>query len=286
MSQDEEQSIWDHLEELIKRLRKVVLAVTIATLGIASLPSDFNTISRLDFSNYRPLVSKVLETIQIALLPEGVNLIAFNWLDTFYIYVLVALTFGLLITLPLTAYEVYKFIAPALYTHERRSVFVFVVVFTILFSIGATYAYFVLLPTTFAVLYKFVYQTRVMPFFSVKDFFNMVTLGILGSGLFYTFPLVIYILVNIDLIEVQTLKDNRKLLFVGLTIVTAILTPDPTPLSMLLMVIPFYIIYEITIQIMDRLKRREKPADDVLKKGVRASMEFLEREQETSPPSE
>jgi sec-independent protein translocase protein TatC len=216
-----------------------------------------------------------MEVIQDSLLPEGVNLIAFNWLDTFYIYFLVAMVIGVLITLPYLAYHLYQFISPALYTHERRSVFTFVAVATLLFSIGAAYAWFILLPTTFNVLYRFVYQSRIMPFFSVKDFFNMVAFGLVGSGLFYTFPIVIWMLVITDLIEVKTLKDNRKQLFLGLIIVTAVLTPDPTPFSMLLMSIPFYLLYELTIQVLGRMKK--EPADMVLESGLRASRELLAR---------
>lgn len=283
MSHDDEQPIWDHLEELAIRLRRILFAVVIATLVFAALPSNLAQILKLDFSNYRPLVSTVMEVIQITLLPDDVNLIAFNWLDTFYIYILVAIALGVIVTLPFIAYELYLFIAPALYSHEKRSVSTFVAAFTVLFGIGAVYAYMILLPTTFKILYKFVYQSRVIPFFSVKDFFNMVAVGMFGSGLFYTFPMVIYLLVKADLIEVQTLKDNRKLLFVGLTIVTAILTPDPTPFSMLLMTIPFYILYELTIQILDRTRRREEKIDEVLEMGLRASRELLARSQVFSP---
>ena len=277
MSHDDELSIWDHLEELAQRLRRALFAVVVATIVVISSPSDIGRALKLDFSEYRPLIATVMEVIQESLLPEGVNLIAFNWLDTFYIYILVAMVLGIIITLPFLAYELYQFIAPALYPHERRSVYIFVSVVTVLFIIGAAYAWFILLPTTFAVLYRFVYQSRVLPFFSIKDFFSMVSFGLLGSGIFYTFPVIIYMVVAADLIEVQTLKDNRKQIFVGLIIITAVLTPDPTPFSMLLMSIPFYIIYEITIQVLSRT-RREKPIDkETIERGVRASISLLER---------
>lgn len=273
MSNEDEQPIWEHLEELATRLRRVLLVIVIATVVIAAFPSDLSQILRLDFSNYRPIIAIVMEVIQDSLLPDGVNLIAFNWLDTFYIYFLVAIALGVLFTLPYIAYEFYQFISPALYPQERRYIYTFVVAITVLFSIGAVYAWFILLPTTFKVLYRFVYQSRIMPFFSVKDFFNMVTIGLLGSGIFYTFPIIVWMLVKADIIEVQTLKDSRKQLFVGLIIVTAVLTPDPTPFSMLLMSVPFYLLYELTIQVLSRAKKREKP--EVIKSGLRASKKLL-----------
>jgi sec-independent protein translocase protein TatC len=286
MSNANELPIWDHLEELANRLRRVLLVVVVATIIIATFPSDFNEILKLDFSNYRPFISIALEFIQEHLLPDGVSLIAFNWLDTFYIYILISIALGAFITLPYIIYEIYKFVSPALYPHEKKSIYTFVIVITVLFSIGAVYAWFILLPTTFKVLYRFVYQSRVIPFFSVKDFYNMVTFGILGSGIFYTFPIVVWMLVKADLIETQTLKESRKQLFVALIIVTAVLTPDPTPFSMLLMSIPFYLLYEITIQVLSRTHKRKEPDDKTLEIGLRASKELLARRWERDTQKE
>ena len=276
MSEGDEQPIWDHLDELARRLRRILFSVAVATIVLASLPADLGRLVKLDFSNYRPMISAVMEAMQNTLLPEGVDLIAFTWLDTFYIYVIVAVALGTLVSLPVIAYEIYQFVSPAMFSHERKSVSSFVAAFSILFSIGAIYSYFIILPTTFKILLRFVNQTRIAPFFSVRDFFNIVAFGLLGSGLFYTFPLLIFILVKIDLIDIQTLRENRKQIFVGLLIVTAILTPDPTPLSMLLMAIPFYLLYELTLQIVSRMKRGEK-REDVIERGIRASKELLKR---------
>ena len=281
MTVDEEQSIWEHLEELATRLRRVVIVIVVATVVIISMPSNPAELLKLNLSGYRPLISLILEFIQGSLLPEGVNLIAFNWLDTFYIYFMVAFVLGMLVTMPYMAYELYQFIAPALYPSEKSRMYAFIVVVTGLFTVGALYAWFILLPTTFRVLYNFVYQSRVLPFFSIKDFYNMVSFGLLGSGIFYTFPVIIYFLVAADLVLVQTLKDNRKQLFLALLIITAIFTPDPTPFSMLLMSIPFYLLYEITIQILSRMKKgREDPAIEI---GIQASREMLSRFEEPDP---
>jgi len=275
MSSEGEQPIWDHLDELAKRLKIILISVAVASIGIASVPADLDRLIRLDFSNYRPMISVIIGAMQDTLLPKEVSLIAFTWLDTFYIYFVVAIALGALVSLPVIAYELYQFVSPALYANERKSIFNFVAAFSILFSVGAVYAYFVLLPVTFKILLKFVYQTRIAPLFSVRDFFNIVALGLLGSGLFYTLPLLIYILVKMDLVDIQTLREYRKQIFVGLLVVTAILTPDPTPFSMLLMTIPFYLLYELTIQIVGRMKRGEKP-EDLIERAVRASKELLE----------
>tara|TARA_B100001971_G_scaffold155303_1_gene144722 strand:- start:1865 stop:2728 length:864 start_codon:yes stop_codon:yes gene_type:complete len=279
MNINQKQSIWGHLEELATRLRRALTALAIVTFVIMSAPADPTRILKLNFSGYQPLISRVLEIIQDSLLPREVELIAFNWLDPFYIYFLVAFTIAFLVTLPYLSWELFKFVNPALYEFEKRGIFSFVFVVLLLFGVGATYAWCFLLPTTFNVLYNFVSQSRVLPIFAVKDFYDMVAFGILGSGSFYTFPVIIWLLVKADLLEVETLKNNRKGIFTGLLILTAILTPDPTPFTMLLMSVPFYILYELTIQILQRIS--PDPERKAIKKGLLASRRFLTQKKES-----
>jgi sec-independent protein translocase protein TatC len=276
MSDYEERSIWDHFEELSSRLRRIVIALLVTMIIVMSLPSDLSKIAEFDFSNYTFFVSIVIEVIQESLLPEEATLIAFNWLDSFNIYVIVSFFLSFIICLPYTATQIYAFLSPALYEKERKSLLKFVLVFVFLFSLGVLYAYLVLVPATFTVLYKFVNQTRVMPFYSVKDFFDLVILELIGSGLFYTFPLILYTLVIIDLIIIDDLRSLRKHIFIGLAIITAFLTPDPTPISMILMTVPFYIIYELTIIILSHITKK-KP-DPIINAGLQSSLKLLEKE--------
>jgi len=277
LSDDYDLEIWDHLEELTSRLRHIVYALLIVMILVMSLPSDISKLLQLDLTDYTLLVTDIMKLLQDSLLPEGVSLIAFNWLDSFYIYFVISFAISFVICLPYTAYQIYKFLAPAIYENEKRTLFTFVTLFVVLFMVGLAYAYFVLVPATFTVLYKFVYQTNVVPFYSVKDFFELIAFGLFGSGLFYTFPLVLYLLVKIDLLRVEDLKSMRRHIFVALSFLTAIITPDPTPVSMLLMTIPFYILYELSIIIMGQLMKN-KP-DIVLEEGIAAAEELLARKQ-------
>lgn len=273
MSEELELTIWDHFDELIQKLRSIVVLLVFTTVAVMSVPADLSSITRLDFTDYTPLVSVIIEVLQDTLLPEGVVLIAFNWLDSFYIFVVLSFTISFLICLPYVAAQIYRFLAPAIYENEKRGLLKFVTVFLLLFGLGVAYAYFVIVPMTFAVLYRFVNQTSVMPFYSVKDFFDLITFGLIGTGVFYTFPLIIYLLVQLDLIQVDVLRQIRKHLFVGLSILTALLTPDPTPVSMMLMTIPFYLLYELTIIVLT-YTMRGKP-DKVVTEGLQASLDYL-----------
>lgn len=257
MSRDTELPLWDHLEELARRLRVALFSVFISSIVISLFPADLNFINNPSFSDYKPLLSLIIEIIQEMMLPKDVNLIALNWIDTFYVYIIIGITLGTLVSTPVIAFEFYKFLSPALFSHERRMLIKFMFSFSILFIAGAAYAYFILLPITFKTLMRFVYSLGAIPYFAIKDFFDMVFIGIVGSGLFFTLPLLIAFLIKIDLIDPEMLKKNRSYIFVGLLIVTAIITPDPTPLSMLLISIPFYLLYELSILIGIWIKNKE-----------------------------
>jgi sec-independent protein translocase protein TatC len=283
MPENIELTLWEHFEELSSKLRHIVIVLLVVIMIVMSLPSDLTMLYRLEFTDYQPLVSRLMEIVQETLLPDGVTLIAFNWLDSFYIYVAISFVLSFVICLPYIAVQLYSFIAPAIYENEKRSIFTFVFSFILLFILGVLYAYYIIIPATFTILYRFVNQARVMPFYSVKDFFEVITFGLFGTGLFYTFPLVIYVLVKIDLILVEDLKKIRRELFLGMTIVTAIITPDPTPVSMLLMTIPFFILYELTIIILGWIMR-DKP-DRVVRDGLQKSLELIARTQQSEPDS-
>jgi len=283
MSEDIELAFWEHFEDLSSRLRRIVVLILVVMMVIMSLPSDLTMIYKMEFTDYQPLISSLIEIVQENLLPEGVTLIAFNWLDGFYIYVVISVVISFVICLPYIAAQLYGFIAPAIYDGAKRTLFIFVIIFILLFVLGVAYAFYVIVPATFTILYKFVDQARVMPFYAVKDFFEVITFGLFGTGIFYTFPLFIYIFVRIDLIRVEDLRNIRRELFVGLTVLTALLTPDPTPVSMLLMTIPFFILYEISIIILTRIMR-DKPSRVVVE-GTERALELLARAQSSESDS-
>lgn len=255
MSEDDHKTFWDHLDELARRLRRIFLSIAITTIIVSLLPADIEDLNKFNLSNYRSLVSFLIEIIQKKLLPEEASLVAFTWLDALYIYIFVAVSLGIILSLPIIAYEMYQFLMPALYPQEKNYIYIYIFFFNTFFSQVLSMPISSYYPITFKILMRFIYQIRIMPLLSIRDFFNVVILGLLGSGLFYTSPLLILILIKLELIDIETLKENRKKIFIGLLILTAILTPDPTPLSMLLLSIPFYLLYELTIHLAGRVMR-------------------------------
>ncbi len=105
MSDENELEIWDHLEDLTTRLRRVIYVLLIVMVLVMSLPSDFSRIWQLDFTDYTLLMTDLMQLLQNMLLPEGVTLIAFNWLDSFYIYFVISFAISFVICLPYIAYS-------------------------------------------------------------------------------------------------------------------------------------------------------------------------------------
>ena len=251
-SHDEEKPIMNHITELLERARKVLYSIIISAFILSILPSNPRDLSPTSF---KPLISYVMEKIKEDLLPEGVNLITYSWIEVLMVYIALAIMMGTLISSPLIAYEIYMYINPALFPHEKRYLIKFATAFVLLSLFGGIYAYLVLLPITFLILEKVSAWTGALPFYSLKSFYYFVVLSILGSAIFFTLPIFLTFLVKYNVIDLDTLKRNRPKVFLATLIVTAIITPDPTPLTMFLLSIPFIFLYEISIIASSRLKK-------------------------------
>lgn len=255
MSMSEEKEFSEHLEELVYRLR-ICFFTWIITTGILSFVplSLFSFPPKLTSSEYVPLVQYLMNKIREDLLPEEVVLIAGTWLDPIGVYFIAAALLGFLASLPIISYEIYAFVKPAIYPHEKKISVIFITSFLILFTLGATIAYFFILPVTFRILMFFVYSIGATPLFFLGEFYNFVFFGVLVTGLVFTFPCVVALLTMAGIIDQETLKENRPYAILAIFVATAVFTPDPTPFSMLVLSVPLTILYEISVWVAGRLE--------------------------------
>jgi len=249
---DVEKPFMEHLSELVSRMRVVLFSIAVATLAISILPANIDQIITFKTGEYELLVVYLMNVTKEQLLPKGTQLIAMSWVDTIAVYFLIAILIGVIITAPITAYEFYKFVNPALFPHERAFLYPFMASFMTLFIGGVIYAYYILLPVTYRILLWFVYGAGILPLFSVMDFYQFTFLSMVGSGFFFTLPVIIVLMVKFGMINADVLKKNRTKVFIGVLVLTAVITPDPTPLSMVLLSAPFIILYQISIIAAER----------------------------------
>ncbi len=257
-------SIWEHLDELLSRLRIILLSVVLSGLLVGFFPTNLDEILRsFDFSSstilsYTPLISIIMNRMKRDLLPSSVQLIAGGLMDTAYIYLIMSFLIGALVSSPLIAYELYAFFNPALLSSEKKWLGRFIFSFITLLVFGITLGYTLILPITFRIILWFISSAGALPLINIKDFYMMVITLIVGSGFLYTVPIFLVILAQKGIITSEHLTSNRKLFYVGFLVVIAVITPDPTIITDVIIMVPFIVVFELAIFFA---KRVEKPRE-------------------------
>jgi sec-independent protein translocase protein TatC len=248
--QDERENIWSHLDELAGRAKIAVIAVFVATGVVSIFPVGQDSTGR-----WMLLVPFIITKVRSDLLPNDVTLIPGTWIDVLTIYFMMALVLGLIIASPVLGYEVYRFVNPALYPHERRAFAWFVGPFVFLLLFGAVFSYFLILPITFRVLIEFVKVLELEPIFTAADFYSFILLVMLSVGLMFTFPVFTSLLIRAGVFGAKDLASRRREVILGLLILTAIITPDTTGVTMAMLFVPLAFLFEIAILVGRRIER-------------------------------
>ena len=219
------ESFWGHVEELRAHLLRIVIALAVG-VGI----SFSFTLSLMEYLA-RPVGG--LDKLQAIQVTEELG-----------VFMRVALMSGIAIMLPYIAFELWLFAAPGLRSKERKFSLVGIPFATILFLGGMAFTYFVLLPPALSFLARF---TEISQFWTARDYFGFVTGLMMWIGLFFEFPLVIYILTSIGLVKPGMLAGQWRLAIVLIAILAAAITPTIDPVNMGLVMLPMSLLYFISI---------------------------------------
>ncbi len=195
-------------------------------------------------------------------LPEGSKLIATSVVAPFMTPFKLALLAAIFFAMPVILYQVWAFVAPGLYKHERRFALPLFVSSVILFYAGAAFAYFVVFP----VIFQFFVMTTpegVEMMTDITQFMDFAVLLFFAFGLAFEIPVATVLLVRTGLVKRETLAKNRGYVLLGIFIIAAFLTP-PDPVSQTLMALPMYLLYEAGVLMSRFLVRGETaaPRDD------------------------
>ncbi len=236
----------EHLDELRKRLIVCVIAVGIGFI-IAYIFSQeiFNII-----------IAPIYKS-----LPEGATLIFIGVTEAFMSYLKMSLVVGIVIALPVILYEVWMFVAPALYAHEKKYILPFMLSAIIAFAGGAGFCYFLVLPPAVTFLLKgYSTQTiKAMP--TMREALSLTLMLIFAFGVTFQLPFVMLILGKIGIITHRTLTKYRKFAIVIIAAASAIITPTPDAVTMLLLVVPLWLLYEISVILVWIFGKREGGLD-------------------------
>lgn len=238
---DEKQPFLAHLDELRKRLIVCAIAVG-AGFAISYI------FSKQLFSFLILPLTKVL--------PDESTLIFTSLPEMFIAYIKVALIAGIIFAVPVIFYELWMFVAPALYRREKRYVVPFVVFSTILFVVGSLFGYFVVFPYGFKFFIGFATEDiQALP--SVKQYFSFAIRLLLAFGLVFEMPVAVLFLTKIGLITPGSMKKYRKFAILGSFVLSAILTP-PDVATQLMMALPIITLYELSILISRGVYRKKQ----------------------------
>lgn len=238
-----EGTLISHLLELRTRLLRCVVAVAIAFLPLVFFSNQLFTLIA------HPLIEK---------LPEGTSLIATSVVSPFMTPLKLALIGAIFVAMPYILYQMWAFVAPGLYRHEKRFALPLFVSSVVLFYVGVAFAYFVVFPLMFAFLTATTPE-GVKMMTDMASYLDFALLLFFAFGVAFEMPVATVLLVATGMVKVEALRKHRGYVLLGIFIVAAILTP-PDAISQTFMAVPMYILYEFGI-VMSQFLGKRRAAD-------------------------
>jgi sec-independent protein translocase protein TatC len=225
-----EETFISHLVELRDRLVKAIIGVAIVCIALFIWPGPKEI---YDF----------LAMPMLASLPPGAKMIATGVVSPFLVPMKVTLMFALIVALPWVFYQMWAFVAPGLYTHEKRLVLPLVFSSSLLFIGGVAFCYFLVFGRVFHFIAEFAPTSiAVMP--DIENYLDFVMSMCLAFGATFEVPVVVVILVRMGIVSVEKLKSIRPYIIVGAFVIAAIVTP-PDVVSQLSLAIPMCLLFEL-----------------------------------------
>jgi sec-independent protein translocase protein TatC len=232
-----------HLQELRKRL----------ILSFIAVGGGFALCYTFAEKIFDILAAPLLE-----MMPAGGSLIFTSVAEAFFTYMKVAFISGLILASPFVLYQIWAFVAPGLYRHEKKYVVPFVLAGSLFFAIGILFAYYVALPVGFKFLLGFA-TDFIKPLPSMKEYLSFSIKFLLAFGLVFEFPVVLVLLARIGVIDAKTLARQRKYAILLIFIFAAILTP-PDIISQVIVALPMIGLYELSILLSKLFGKKSPPA--------------------------
>ena len=240
MSADGGMTFWDHLDVLRGTLIRIVVAVLLVSVAIFCMKSwVFDGLifapTRPDFFVYKWLKADV-----------NIQLVNLDISAQFFTHIKVSLMLGLVAAFPYIVYELWKFIAPALYQNEKSAVKKAFGFASLLFYIGVAVGYIFVFPVTLQFFQGYSISDSLTNNFSLQSYISMLTSMVLLFGIVFEFPSVLAVLSKMGLVTRSSLRKYRRHALVVILVVAAIITPAD-PVSMLIAAAPLYLLYELSV---------------------------------------
>jgi sec-independent protein translocase protein TatC len=232
--EDTRMALWEHLDELRGAILRSLLVVGIG------LCVTYNYAGRLMHFLEKPLLD-VLPKDQAKLYFTGVA-------DKFMVYLKVSLLASVVLCAPYLLFEIWKFVAPALYRHEKRFVAPFLILGTLAFFVGMVFSYTIVIPYGYKFLIEFGADSPTeQAIITLADYFDLTVKMLLALGIVFEMPVVMLLLGKMGIVRAEFLTHYRRHAFLVISVGSAILTPSPDAFTLLLVMVPLYFLYELSI---------------------------------------
>ena len=242
----DEMTFLEHLEDLRKRLFWSFASIFIVIVPAYVFSKDI----------FRFLAQPI-----VPFLPNGINSLAFRTLtEPFMLYLKVSFLAALFVSSPFIFYQLWLFIAPGLYRKERKYVWPFVIFTTFFFLGGAAFSYYVAYP--FACRFFINLGSEFQPMITVNDFFNLTVKMLLGVGLVFEMPTLIFFLARMGIVTAKWMIKNFKYAVLGVFVIAALITPSPDMVNQAILAVPMLGLYGISIVIAAVFGKKKKKAKD------------------------
>ncbi|PAU81600.1 twin-arginine translocase subunit TatC [Halovibrio salipaludis] len=233
-----------HLVELRNRLLKAILAILVIFLALYPFANQL----------YAWLSGPLR-----AYLPEGSSMIATDVAAPFFAPLKLTLVLGTFLAMPVVLYQIWRFMAPGLYRHEKRIAFPLLASSILLFYLGAVFAYYVVFPLVFA-FFTSVGPAEVTVMTDMSSYLSFVLKLLFAFGIAFEIPIAIMLMILSGATDTQSLREKRPYVVVGCFVVGMLMTP-PDMISQTLLAGPMWLLFEIGL-IFGRMVERRRPPED------------------------
>jgi sec-independent protein translocase protein TatC len=255
-----EMSFFEHIEELRWHLFRAAIAVLLVTIVVFLLKNFvFQQVilgpTSPDFITYRLICDYVPH---VCFYPQHLQIITRDIQEQFISHLKVSLWLGFIVSFPYILYELWRFIKPGLYKKEIKAARGMVFICSFLFLSGVSFGYFVIAPIAITFLSTYSVSPDIANTTTLDALVNSITMFTLPVGLIFETPVILYFLAKIGLISSSFLTEYRKHAIVVIVIVAAVITPGPDVFSQMLVAIPLFLLYEVSIIVVKRIDKERK----------------------------
>jgi sec-independent protein translocase protein TatC len=262
MPESQQQTFWEHLDELRGSLIKMIAAVLVCSVVAFVFKQQlFDVIlapQSSDFITYR-LLERISDAVMPGALSDGnvfdVQLINTGLAQQFVLHIKTAFSVGLLIALPYLLYLLFSFISPALYTNERKVAVQLVGWGYVMFMLGVLLSYYLIFPLTFRFLGNYQISEVVANTVTVESYIDTLLMVSIAMGIVFEIPVLSWILGRLGILRSSVMRHYRRHVIVALLIVAAIITPTSDAFTLFLVALPMWLLFELSIFIVGRVRR-------------------------------